>query len=655
LVAEETADRRALLGNLLTNAGYETLDADNGVTALRLLHEGRADVALLDLRLPGMNGLEVLKQVRQFAPHLPVLMIANPGSTRSAVEALQRGADDYLTLPLHGAELIQAVEEARRRRGSHPPQGPGIQERPRQVARLEALGRLTSGVAHDLNNLMTFLIGSCELVLERLGPASPVYPDLVEVQKAGGRAADLSRRLLQFVRPQEGAPRVFDLNTLLADMQGLLRRVLREDIELTLVLDAKPALVFVDPVQMEQLVLNLALNARDAILRAGRLTLTTESNVLSREKAPDNPHSALGTLHASLPPGPYVFLTVIDTGCGMEGDVLAHIFDPFFTTKELSRSTGLGLAGVREWIQRSGGDITVASTPGQGSTFAISLPLARQAAEPANVSAAAAATGGVETVLILEDDPWVGQLLGTSLREQGYTVLEARRGEDALRACEQHCGPLHLLIADVVLPGMSGNEVFACLAPRYPGLKVLYISGHFSADLEVRGVLRSESAFLQKPFAVAELMRMVRSVLEGNWERRENQQYQAERRTLLLVESDGDTRDAMTMMLFTEGYQVVAVPTGRDAWKVLRYPFTPIDGMLLDVHLPDVSGIQLVRRLRETYPTLPVFAWMYRAEPAEAAQLGQFGVHQHTCDPSAETAELVEAVRSFLRGASPPE
>ena len=380
-----------------------------------------------------------------------------------------------------------------------------LEEQLRQALKMEAVGRLAGGVAHDFNNLLTVIKGHAELLLDSLDRRDPLRAEVEEVQKAAERAAALTRQLLAFSRQQVLAPQVLDLNTVVANVDRLLRRLLGEDIELHALLAPELGRVKADPGQLEQVILNLAVNARDAMPRGGKLRVETANVVLDETYARER---------VEVKPGAYVMLAVSDTGTGMDAETCSHIFEPFFTTKDPSKGTGLGLSTVYGIVKQSDGHISVYSEPGMGSTFKIYLPQVEEtaAAVPAQPSAAATDTGS-ETILLVEDEDGVRGLVRQVLKRKGYSVLEARDGGEALLTCEHYPQPIHLLLTDVVLAHMSGRELAERLAPMRQEMKVLYMSGYTDDAIVQHGVLTQEAAFLQKPFTTEALARKVREVL----------------------------------------------------------------------------------------------------------------------------------------------
>jgi len=377
----------------------------------------------------------------------------------------------------------------------------------RQSQKMEAVGRLAGGVAHDFNNLLTVIRGYSELLLARLAPDDPIRKDMVEVKKAADRASGLTRQLLAFSRRQFIAPKVIDLNALIANMDGMLRRLLGEDIvELCTELNPHTGSIRADAGQIEQVIMNLAVNARDAMPKGGRLTIETR-NVTIGKPTRQTP--------AGVKPGAYVLLAVRDTGHGMDEETQSHLFEPFFTTKEKGKGTGLGLSTVYGIVKQTGGSIVVESQKDQGATFKIYFPLIDQGAPGAVGTPDAEPMHGRETILLVEDEPAVRGLVHETLRLHGYTVLEARHGIEALMTGAKHQGPIHLLLTDVVMPQMSGPEVAEKIQIVRPGIKVLYMSGYPDHPVFEQGGISRDASFLAKPFTPNVLAKKVRDVLDG--------------------------------------------------------------------------------------------------------------------------------------------
>ena len=381
-----------------------------------------------------------------------------------------------------------------------------LEEQLRQSQKMEAIGRLAGGIAHDFNNILTIIKGYSQLSLSELKEGHPLKENIEGIIKSTDRATDLIRKILAFSRRQVMEMRVLDLNTLLMDLDRLLRRIIGEDIELVTVLAEDLGRVKVDPGQIEQVILNLAVNAKDAMPNGGKLTLETANTELDETYARN---------HIAVIPGRYVMLSMSDTGAGMSPEVKERIFEPFFTTKEKGKGTGLGLSTVYGIVKQSGGNIWVYSEPGQGTTFKIYFPREEEPLEEIRVKVVKEELPrGSETVLVVEDEEEVRKLTVRILQKQGYKVLEASQGDEALFICGQHEEPIHLLVTDVVMPGMSGRELSEHLTSLRPEIKILYMSGHTNSAIVHHGVLEPGVILLQKPFTPEALARKVREVLE---------------------------------------------------------------------------------------------------------------------------------------------
>jgi two-component system, cell cycle sensor histidine kinase and response regulator CckA len=393
--------------------------------------------------------------------------------------------------------IIRDVTEQRR-----------LEEQLRQAVKMEAIGTLAGGVAHDFNNLMTAVIGYSDLALQRADKPDLLIKDIEQIRKAGQRAALLTNQLLAFSRKQVVRPKLLDINEIVIETGKILRRLIGEDIDLVSVQTANLARVMVDPGLIGQVIMNLAINARDAMPQGGKLTIETANVYLGDDYARQ---------HFDVEPGRYILLAVSDTGYGMDEATLSHIFEPFFTTKSQGKGTGLGLAVVYGIVKQSGGHIWVYSEPGRGATFKVYLPIAEQDAKPldAVTDVYPSLQGGAETILLVEDDDTVRDLTGEILRGYGYTVLEANDGNEALKMCSGHEGTVHILVTDVVMPGINGRELAQKMESLRPAMKVLYISGYTDNAIVHHGVLDAGTAFLQKPFTPEALARKVREVIDS--------------------------------------------------------------------------------------------------------------------------------------------
>ena len=373
----------------------------------------------------------------------------------------------------------------------------------RQSQKMEAIGRLAGGLAHDLNNLLTVISGYSELQLAALAVTDPKHAQAARINHAAERATALTRQLLAFSRKQVLQPRAIDLNSVVGSLESLLRRLIGEDIEFALVAFPDLGTVHADPSQIEQVIMNLAINARDAMPKGGRLLLETANVDLD---------VACARVHVGLLPGRYVRLTVADTGIGMDEETLAHVFEPFFTTKGLGKGTGLGLSTVYGIVQQSKGNIFVSSEPGRGTTFKIYLPRVDEPAQSLSRESSVKSLGR-ETILLVEDDPQVRELTSTLLKGCGYRVLAADTMGDVETHCREFAGAIHLLLTDMIMPGMNGKEVAVAASRLRPGIRVLFMSGYTDDVIDHHGGLDEDTFFLQKPFTSAALAAKVRQAL----------------------------------------------------------------------------------------------------------------------------------------------
>ncbi len=515
LLVEDDTGTCKLVSELLRSHGYEVTAASNAETAWEAYQKEIYRLVLLDWILPGKDGLELCRMMRSLpqSDRSVILMITSRNRPEDFRAALDAGVDDYLAKPLDiGMLNVRLAVAERRMRDLHERKRAEealrkSEEQLRQSHKMEAIGQLAGGVAHDFNNLLTGILGHAQLLLNSLDYSHPLRQDVEEILKAGERAAALTNQLLAFSRKQVLQPQVLNLNTLVSNIHKLLQRLIGEHIELAACLAEDLWPVKADPNQIEQVILNLAVNARDAMPWGGKLGLETTNVELDE---------AYANSHIGARAGSYVMLSVADTGYGMDEETQARIFEPFFTTKELGRGTGLGLSTVYGIVKQSGGYIWVDSIPGEGSSFEIYLPQVEKGLEetkPANATIELKRAD--ETVLLVEDEEIVRKITSTILRENGYSVMEASDGEEALEIARSYQAAIHLMLTDVVMPRMSGQELAYRMKQVRPETKVLYISGYTSDTIVHHGTLDPGLAFLQKPFTPVGLALKVRHVLEG--------------------------------------------------------------------------------------------------------------------------------------------
>jgi two-component system, cell cycle sensor histidine kinase and response regulator CckA len=384
------------------------------------------------------------------------------------------------------------------------------EERLRHAQKMEAIGRLAGGVAHDFNNLLTGILGYSELLLAGVGVGDPLQEGLQEIKKAANRAASLTHQLLAFSRRQVLQPKVLTLNSVVADLERMLRRLIGEHIELFIASDEPLEPVLADPGQISQVIMNLALNARDAMLGGGTLSIETRNADLDEMSAAQQ----------DIEPGRYVMLVVSDTGIGIDPDAQAHLFEPFFTTKDKALGTGLGLATVYGIVEQSGAKMHFSSELGRGTSFKIFFPRVAERAERSEgpSGALAAVPRGSEVVLLVEDEETVRRLTRTFLENIGYRVLDARHGGEGIALCRNHQGPIHLLLTDVLMPKLNGRELAEQATLLHPEMKVLFMSGYTDDALIGEDIKAQGAPFLQKPFTLQELGRKVRDLLDSTAE-----------------------------------------------------------------------------------------------------------------------------------------
>ncbi len=511
LIVDDSDWARETLVEALEAEGYELFQAAGGVEGLERAAVLKPDVILLDVMMPVLDGFQVCARLRADPDlaHAPVLMVTALDDRASRIRGLEAGADDFITKPFDRAELrarvrtVTRLNRYRKLRDEHARLEQEMEEKGKllaqflQAQKMEAVGSLAGGVAHDFNNHLTVILGRTELALARVPTTDPLRTDLEEVRDAAQRSADLTRQLLAFARKQTITPRVLDLNATVESMLKLLRRLIGADIELEWRPQADVAMTYMDPSQIDQVLANLCVNARDAIAGQGRVTIATADAVLD---------SSFCARHADAVPGEYVALIVGDNGCGMDSETQARIFDPFFTTKEPGKGTGLGLATVYGIVRQNRGAIDVDTKAGRGTTFTIYLPrhtavtVPRPEARPSEP-----ATHPGATILLVEDDLAILDTTTVLLEKMGHAVLAARSPGEAMRMVHRHTGRIDLVITDLVMPQMNGSDLAARLMAIHPGISCLFMSG-YTADVIAQHGLSGEGVdFLQKPFTSQQL------------------------------------------------------------------------------------------------------------------------------------------------------
>jgi PAS domain S-box-containing protein len=482
-------------------------------------------------------------------------------------------ADNPITFEGQAAVLMVIRDTRDRKR---------LEEQLLQSQKMEAVGSLAGGVAHDFNNLLTIILGYTSTLILRFSPEHRFRKDLEQIYLAGERAASLTRQLLAFSRKQVLQPQILDLNAVVADLEKMLRRMIGEDIEMVTVLAPELGHVEADPGQLQQVIMNLAVNSRDAMPQGGRLVLETADVDLGGEPS---------RVPSEIVPGRYVMLSISDSGCGMDRETQSHVFEPFFTTKSLGRGTGLGLSTVYGIVKQSGGYIYLESEPGQGTTFRIYLPQVHgKAADWEGHADSTEERGGTETVLLVEDDSAVLEMTAHVLREQGYTVLASGGGKEALRLSRQHPGPIHLLLTDVVMPGISGRNLVSQIGFLRPATRVLYMSGYTDKTILHHGVLDPEMALLQKPFAQKDLTRKVRQILDRV----------PVSRSALILEEENRVRALLRRTLEQAGFEVLEVHAGQQSLEDLRV--TRVDLVIAGRMRPKEHGSDFIRILQASHP-----------------------------------------------------
>jgi PAS domain S-box-containing protein len=496
-----------------------------------------------------------------------------------------------------------------------------LEEQLQQAQRIEAVGQLAGGIAHDFNNLLTVINGYTQLLLSRTGPGDPNRRELENIRDAGNRAAQLTQQLLAFGRKQVLQPKHVTLNEIVARVEPLLARVLPANIEVTTLLAVSPNQVKADPAQIEQVLMNLVINARDAMPEGGRLTIETANVQLDDSDA---------EMLLDAAPGRYAMLAVSDTGTGMKPEIRSRIFEPFFTTKPKGQGTGLGLPTVFGIVKQSGGHIAVESELGRGSTFNIYLPITEEAApvQAAPQSRASAQEPANRTVLLVEDDEHVRNFTSAVLKQFGYAVLQASNGPEALKVSAEYAHPIDLLLTDVIMPKMGGRELAAKITRQRPETRVLFVSGYTEDSLSPEGSLDPGLEFLPKPYTPRDLAERVRTVIEKpNRERR-----------ILVVDDDAAICDLLRTVLESAGYIASTAHDGREAIRLVHQH--RFDLVLTDLVMPGQEGIVTIQMIKQEFPHIGIIAMSGAVSPAILAAAKHLGANEVLQKPIASSRLL---------------
>jgi two-component system, cell cycle sensor histidine kinase and response regulator CckA len=507
LAVDDDPQAGALIEMALAEASfqYELEVTGTAASGIRRIAAEEHDVYLIDQQLPDGNGLELIHRAKAEGLTRPFILMTGHGSGALDEAALREGAADYVEKHMVGAHLERSIRYAIRNWQSARALF-DREEQLRQAQKMEAIGRLAGAVAHDFNNLLTAIIGYADMIAERESH-DDTQRDAAEIRKVADRAAALTRQLLAFSRKQFLDPVVLDLNEAITGLLQVLPRMIGERVHIHMQLGTKLAPIRVDAAQIEQTLLNLVLNARDAMPEGGDLTIETANTALDADR--------LVNEGLTLPPGNYVMLRVTDTGTGMDESTRARAFEPFFTTKPKGKGTGLGLATVYGIVDQSGGQISLDTAPGRGTTFRIYLPETTFLRDTNNRAPShVPGEGGTETLLLVEDNDSVRELAARALRRRGYTVYEAASAEAAIEWAHASGLRPDLLVTDILMPGLSGPELAKRMTQQDPSLRVLFMSGYTDAADEAHGNYLAGVPFLQKPFTAGKLAERVRLVLD---------------------------------------------------------------------------------------------------------------------------------------------
>jgi signal transduction histidine kinase len=511
LIVDDQQANITLLEKILRGAGYGEVSSTMNPREVCALHrQNRYGLILLDLQMPGMDGFQVMEDLKalELNCYLPVLVITAQPDQK--LRALKAGAKDFVSKPFDLAEVLLRVHNLLEVHLLHlEAEGRTEQAEGRfiEAQKMGALGHLAGGVAHDFNNILGVIMGYSDVIAQEAGPDHPLQKHIQKIRQAADRAVGMTRQLLIFSRKQTVQPVVLDLNAEVTELQPMLRRLVHENIEISILLGKETGRIKADSGYIGQVLMNLTVNARDAMPNGGKIGITTDNITLNADYA---------RTHPATPADDYVMLSVSDTGTGMTDEVKAHLFEALFTTKPSGKGTGLGLATCQTIVQQSGGHIDVQSEVGHGTTFRIYFPRVDLPLDGAiRLEQDGPLPRGTETLLVVEDEPFVRDLARDVLESQGYEVLRAANGQHALQLVREHEGPpIRLVITDVIMPLMGGRVMAEWLRAIYPSLKILFTSGYPDDTIIQHLVLTAGIEFLPKPYAPATLVRKVREMLD---------------------------------------------------------------------------------------------------------------------------------------------
>jgi PAS domain S-box-containing protein len=556
----------------------------------------------------------------QFFEWMHARLDGTPFPTEVGLNTLELGSTKLLQAIIRDVSERMRIEEERKK----------LHEQLIQAQRMESIGRLAGGVAHDFNNLLTVINGYSRLLLDTMSSGDPSRERLEQINRAGERAAGVTSQLLAFSRKQILQPRVLDCNRIIQEMQSMLTLLLGEDIELCVRFHEESPLVFVDPQLLEQLIMNLAVNARDAMPQGGKLLIETDVVECPENGAQSHPGGQVG---------PYVMLAMTDGGIGMDEETRRHIFEPFFTTKPVGKGTGLGLSMVHGFVEQSGGYIEVSSEPGRGTTFRTYLPRVGESPDAGGESEGipVPTMGKQETVLVVEDQAEVRRFTTDSLRLYGYRVIPAESASEALALCEQERGGIDLVLTDVVMPNLGGTQLADLLAKHWPGIKVLFMSGHADDAIMHHGALQEGAELIQKPFGPDQLAIRVRKMLAAR-----------DRVARIVVADDeAEVRKFLRMVLEGAGYEVIEAANGKEAIREVRAG--RVDMLITDLVMPEQEGIETIIALHKEAARIQLIAisGAFGGEFLRVARrLGVQAVFSKPVDKNLLLAKVAELLKS---------